>query len=153
MKKSDLGQSIAIFANVGVIAGIAFLGIELRQNNEFLAAEARFNRLAVSTESFTLQATEPDLAEILVKDRSGERLTEVEELRIQSYWTRVFISLEWTLSETGAENWADGQRRNFATYGSYRRAWEGGNGGPQAAGREAYSPGFVEFMETNVVVH
>ena len=32
-KKIDLGQIITICANIGVIAGIVFLGIELQQNN------------------------------------------------------------------------------------------------------------------------
>jgi hypothetical protein len=31
MKKIDLGQTIAIFANIGVIAGIVFLSVELQQ--------------------------------------------------------------------------------------------------------------------------
>ena len=32
MKKIDLGQTLNTLANVGVIAGIVFLGVELRQN-------------------------------------------------------------------------------------------------------------------------
>ena len=39
MKKIDLGQIISIVANVGVIAGIAFLAIELNQNTKQLALE------------------------------------------------------------------------------------------------------------------
>ena len=34
MKKIDLGQSIQIIANIGVIAGIVFLGLEIRQMNQ-----------------------------------------------------------------------------------------------------------------------
>ena len=34
MKKIDLGQAVSILANVGVLAGILFLAVELRQNNE-----------------------------------------------------------------------------------------------------------------------
>ena len=41
MKKIDLGRTIGILANLGVIAGIIFLGVELRQNNELMEAEAR----------------------------------------------------------------------------------------------------------------
>ena len=33
MKKIDIGQALAILANVGVIAGIVFLGIEIRDSN------------------------------------------------------------------------------------------------------------------------
>ena len=45
MKKLDLGQTITILANIGVIAGIVFLGLEIRQNNELMAAEARYKVL------------------------------------------------------------------------------------------------------------
>ena len=41
MKKIDPGQTIQILANVGVIAGIAFLAVELRQNNELLRSSSR----------------------------------------------------------------------------------------------------------------
>ena len=37
-KKIDLGQTIGILANAGVIAGIVLLGMELRQNNELVVA-------------------------------------------------------------------------------------------------------------------
>ncbi len=40
MKKLDLSQTIGILANLGVIAGIVFLGVELRQNNDLLEADA-----------------------------------------------------------------------------------------------------------------
>jgi len=41
MKKIDLGQTIAILANVGVIAGIVFLAIEVRQNTESIDQSRR----------------------------------------------------------------------------------------------------------------
>jgi hypothetical protein len=41
MTKVDVGQTIQILANVGVIAGIVFLGFELRQNNALLQEQAR----------------------------------------------------------------------------------------------------------------
>jgi hypothetical protein len=41
MKKFDFGQMISILANLGVIAGIVFLGLEIRQNSEALLAGSR----------------------------------------------------------------------------------------------------------------
>lgn len=41
MKKIDFGQTISILANLGVIAGIVFLGLEIRQNSEALLAGSR----------------------------------------------------------------------------------------------------------------
>lgn len=148
MKRIDLGQSIAILANIGVIAGIAFLAIELQQNNDLMAAQARFNLLETRTESYTLQITEPDLAEALIKDRNGQTLTEVEDLRVQAYWTRVFRVLEWLSAEVPDDRgWLGGQGRNYVTYPSYRRAWEGGSGGPPSGGREVMDADFVRLME------
>ena len=40
MKKLDLGQVITILANVGVIAGIVFLGIEIQQNTQVSRGQA-----------------------------------------------------------------------------------------------------------------
>ncbi len=39
MKKFDLGQTVSILANLGVVVGIVFLGMEVRQNNELLATQ------------------------------------------------------------------------------------------------------------------
>jgi hypothetical protein len=41
MKKIDFVQTVQILANLGVIAGIAFLALELRQNNELLRSSSR----------------------------------------------------------------------------------------------------------------
>ena len=43
MKRIDLGKTVTLIANVGVIGGILLLAYELRQNNELKAAEARKN--------------------------------------------------------------------------------------------------------------
>ena len=41
MKKIELGQLIQIVANLGVIAGIVFLAVELRQNNRLYSRTLR----------------------------------------------------------------------------------------------------------------
>ena len=41
MKKFDLGQTTTVIANVGVIAGLLFLAVQLRQNNDLLGIELR----------------------------------------------------------------------------------------------------------------
>ena len=40
MKKIDLGQTITIFANLGVIGGLIFLAVEIRQNSDIARASA-----------------------------------------------------------------------------------------------------------------
>ena len=43
MRKIDLGQSIQILANIGVIAGIVFLAVEVGQNQTSLEEANRLN--------------------------------------------------------------------------------------------------------------
>ena len=85
MKKLDFGQTVGLLANLGVIAGIIFLGVELHQNNELMEAEARaarVDRLRATAENvFSDQA----LADLLVKAGNQEALTESEELRVRSF--------------------------------------------------------------------
>ena len=64
MKKVDLAQVIAMLANVGVIAGIIFLGYELHQNNEQLAADSRFNYYQTRVNFFRENATDEEFAEL-----------------------------------------------------------------------------------------
>ena len=151
MKKLNLGQALNTLANIGVIAGILFLALELQQNNELMAADARFNRMTATTESYTIEALQPDIAAILIKESAGEALTDLENFRIQAFWMRVLKVLEWGYVEQPENQaWANGQRRNAEAYASYRRVWQGNSGGPLASGKDVFDARFVEFMEEHV---
>jgi hypothetical protein len=65
MKKIDLGQTIAILANVGVIAGIAFLAFELRQNTQAVELASAQTYLTGGSELDLRIATDTDLARTL----------------------------------------------------------------------------------------
>ena len=65
MKKIDLGQTAAVLANLGVIAGVLFLALELQQNNELIAAEGRLNRSNQVIETWNTLVTHPELALLL----------------------------------------------------------------------------------------
>ena len=149
MKKVDLRQTIGILANVGVIAGIVFLGLELRQNNELIAAEAEFNRLSLVTDSYGVVAESSELPALFVKDRNGEELTEEEFFRIESHWMRVLHTMHWRYRELPDDTtWIEGHRRNFAEYSTLRRTWQSTSG---TRGKHSFDPEFVQFMEGNVV--
>ena len=68
-------ETAEVLGVAGIIAGIVFLGYELRQNNELMAAEARATRLSLQADLWGSLAENPGLAALLVKDRSGESLT------------------------------------------------------------------------------
>ena len=67
MKKINLGQTITILANIGVIGGILLLAYELRQNNELLGSQNRFNRLVINVETYNTRIEDSSLAELLGK--------------------------------------------------------------------------------------
>lgn len=65
MKKIDLGQMLTILANVGVIAGIVFLGMEIRQANRIALVTAEYelrNNFSAANEAIL---TNTELAEFV----------------------------------------------------------------------------------------
>ena len=94
MKKLDLGQTLGILANVGVIAGIVFLGFELRQNNQLMEAESRAARAERTTTLAEMVSSNLDLASAIAKVRAGETLSPSEEVLIYSFYIRRFRGME-----------------------------------------------------------
>jgi hypothetical protein len=126
MKKIDVAQTLSILANLGVIAGIIFLGFELRQNNTLMASQSRANQteqvLALQSEVF-LNA---DLAMIL-----GMQF-QFEELR------------NGTLDRVNVAAWRAIYRGEFATVPvPIDKGWDDL--------KDVLRPEFREFFEANVL--
>jgi hypothetical protein len=85
MKKIDLGQSISIVANVGVIAGLLLLAFELRQNNEALGLQARLEREDTLRQGLTRRLNNSDLIRAAAKAIEQEELSLEEELLLEDY--------------------------------------------------------------------
>jgi hypothetical protein len=92
MKKFDLGQTVQVLANVGVIAGIIFLAFELRQNTTASRLEAASTHLAGSYELDLLLATDEELFDLLLtpEDERSER----ENLQYERFAFAVLRSWE-----------------------------------------------------------
>ena len=80
MKKLDFGQTINIFANIGVIAGILFLGYEIHQNSEALRLQARLDRENVVRQGVRDRIENPEVIRATARAMSGEELSLEEEL-------------------------------------------------------------------------
>jgi len=152
MKKIDLGQMISIVANLGVIAGIAFLGIELRQNNELLEAESRTSRSERAI-GLLLLASNRDLAAVLAKLNDGGKLDSTEQVQLRSYVISVFRGFEANFDEIQLGNLDE------ASVLRAQRSVVRNEGGPAAPipwydywvsykGRS--TPEFVHWMESRV---
>jgi len=96
LKKIDLGQTITILANLGVIAGIIFLGLELRQVQDQMDAEISFNRFAEENATRRLIVTTPSLAGAIVKRGAGEELTREERVILDAYVASIVIMAEYS---------------------------------------------------------
>ena len=150
MKKIDLGQTITIFANLGVIAGIVFLAVELRQNNDLLESQARATRTLMRQDYFRDLFSDPALAGLIVKASKDLDLTEEEALRL--FWLNTSVlTAWWTVYDEYSRGLIEERDLDIeqwrATFHErlprMRETWES-----QKAGRPA---DFIEFIERNVV--
>ena len=144
----NVGQMIQTLANVGVVAGIVFLGIEVAQNNEYAATEIRATRYLIALEAFTIGAQNTQLGAVLLKDQHHETLTELEAAQLRSWWIRVFLTNQWAHSEMAVADtvpFIEMQRGNNQRHPAYRQTWE--------ARRSYFEPDFIQFMEENVFNH
>lgn len=150
MKKIDLGQSIAILANVGVIAGIVFLAVELRQNNELMQSEASIAYVEMRKDGILSQAQNEDFLRAILKVRHGEQLTELELLRLELYYYSIFVNWEWeyeqylegvldVLDQPPELRW----RPAVDTFPLMREIWSGR--------KSQLSSEFVKYMEERVL--
>ena len=147
MTKIDLGKAIAILANIGVIAGIVFLGVELRQNNDLSRAEARAARVTLSQGAMLPLIQNSNLAQAL-----GSRLGDdgdIDTLLLTFYYQYILVGWEYSFFEVelGALDESalpvNGWRGLFALLPGLRAHYE--------ANRGTLRPQFVEFMDSEVL--
>jgi hypothetical protein len=81
------------------LLGIVFLAFELRQNNDLMEADARFNRLSISRDAWQSIADNGELTELMVRARNGEELTDVESRRNFADEMRFLVNMEWMFRE------------------------------------------------------
>lgn len=145
IKEIKLGQIITICTNLGVIAGIVFLGIELQQNNELLEAQTRFNHKETRGDFLGEFENNPGLAIISAKANNGEPLSAEEKIQWDSYNDRLFVNWEWEFYEA-----------NTGRFELPISAYKWSMSQPHVAERWQYrkthfSEAFASFMEENII--
>ena len=150
MKKIDLGQAISILANVGVIGGIVFLAMELRQNNSFLAAQASYMQFSVERERRTrTMENRANLTDISRRANAGEELTQTERQQLYALNRDTLDSWQWQFRE----NQAGRLETRFMNIEDWRALW-GFNSGIREIYQQTLNrrnPEFIQFMEENVI--
>ncbi len=153
MKKIDLGQTISILANVGVVAGIVFLAVELRQNNELMSAEARADRRDIAREAVLRDLDYPELRRARRKFLVGEELTtddvdvlEVGNRAVLTDWQYIYLESREGLLDDDAINVANWQEAFYSRNPLMPAYWASANE------KQRFHPAFVEWMNGNIVV-
>jgi len=85
LRKIELGQTVTILANVGVLAGLLLLAFELNQNRQMMEAQTRHEMAQSIVEQLGEIASNADLANLEYRGRCGKLESEVEELRFFSH--------------------------------------------------------------------
>jgi len=153
MRKLDVGQTIGIVANVGVILGIVFLAIEVRQNNSLIESEQQYRRDESMAEAVEAVFSNPSLAAAIAKKKANQPLNELEQLQLDAFNVRVVMGIqrnyfEWQRGRIPALS-ADGLRDRFYRGGvevvPLVEFW--------AANKDEFRPEFIEWVEENVFGH
>ena len=128
MKKLDLGQTLGILANVGVLTSILLLVYELNQNRQMMAAQTRNAIADTLIQILSDEADNPVFQNAEVKIAAGERLSPLEERQVISrriarfrYWENVYYQYRQGLFD---DNEYIGQRESWRRILSDARARE-----------------------------
>jgi len=100
MKKIDIGQTVGVLANVGVIAGIIFLAVELTQNQELMRAQTR-NEMSRTIIELNTLSMEDRFASLILKGQAGEPLSDVERFQYARWannWLRYWENVTYQRS-------------------------------------------------------
>ena len=155
MKKLDLGQTITILANLGVIGGIVLLAFELDQNNSLLRAQASYGLLLNRTQIRRDVVNAPsEVVDFWVRVHANAPLTAADELRLTSFVEGVFLNWQFEYGQyvdgnlSEAELPIEGFRavfrgEGFAGIKIVPEVWQ--------SFRYQLEPDFVQWMEANVI--
>lgn len=89
MDLQKLNSWLTFAANIGVIAGIVFLAIEIRQNSDAIRAQTRAQLAEEVTELFSVNMNDQEYAAVLMRGNNVEELSPVEKyqyFRHRSAW-------------------------------------------------------------------
>ena len=89
---ANIGELIA---GIGVIASLIFLSIQIRQNTKSVDSAAYQETTKIFQQLQVLPATDPDLAELLLKATANyASLSELEKYRVGSYIFALFAAFQ-----------------------------------------------------------
>ena len=149
MKNIDFGQTVNTLANIGVIAGIVFLIMELQQNNELQQLQYEAEERVRVRSAVELVVNNPDYSELLSRDE--RELSQAEKTRLLALGIAMLLNFENLYEDmvAGRVTEAEAVRRisgvwwrDTLNYG-VPFAWE--------TFKVRSDPDFIQWMDENVV--
>ena len=86
-----VNQWLALLANLGVLVGIAFLVLELRQNTDMMRAQSRADMSRDVGNLLSMHVNDPAYIDAMGRGLRGEELTEIEA----SQFSRTYNAMIW----------------------------------------------------------
>jgi hypothetical protein len=155
MNTIELGRTVGLLTNIGVLAGIVWLAYELEQNNSLLEAQASHELLQdrLDIRSGVVNGSD-EVTEFWVRVSTNAPLTIADELRLTSFVEGVLLRWQYEYSQyadgklTEAGPPVDAFRATFRGEGFagiriFPEVWQ--------SFQAQLRPEFVEWMQTNVV--
>lgn len=148
IERLSFGNLIQIFANLGVIAGILFLAIEIRQNNEQLQIQS-YQAWATSSLELNMAVLDPSLAAVFDIGIADSRNLTNGSYISYALWHESFFQMAQTtdyLYRAGTldhELWKSEIDRaaGILAIPSVRQWWDAG-------AKSQFTPQFVEMIES-----
>jgi len=145
---TKLARWLSLGANIGVVAGIVLLVMELNQNREMMRAQVRHDLAMGIVDILQTPASDEQLAGVLYRANTGAELTAQEhfqfELRTNAllrYWEDVHYQYRAGLyDETEFARQRDAWKASFANSKRARDYW--------CRVRTYYSPGFMVELDS-----
>ena len=146
----DVGQIIGILANVGVLAGIVFLAVELRQNTVAVRSEASQGVQGQITDIYSLLTTDR-VADVYRRGTANpDQLDPTETVIFNSLLSQMLAGFENVFALVNEGSYDESRARGYwqllrdmLEYPGFRRHWE--------RRRFIYSEAFREHVENDVL--
>jgi hypothetical protein len=147
MKKIDLGQGAQLLANLGVIAGIVFLAVELRHNNQILIEQARYSMLQNQKDwTFFIDGNE-DTARLFYAMEGNAPFSELDQERRTSMVIGNLLTWQWEFEQSRLKLFGDSQ----LPVETFRFVWRQAHIGELwESVKNGFSPEFVQFIDEEI---
>jgi hypothetical protein len=153
MKSETINQWVSLGANIGVILGILLLAFELNQNNKLLEAQISADHRDTRLSSTSI-AHDERLAEIAVKYRSQQPLSDTEQSMLNEWYLEAFIVWEWEWREMIAGRFdvnIEGWILSFSKKTPSGELWYPKQVEQWEYWKDQFDPEFIKFMDKNIV--